>query len=154
MLVDSCYFECVYCKENTVKGEIENMKEEPKNNENTSTQNTGIQKADTNKSIPSIMDILPDGDVFTYPLLDEFLGSKEEKEAVLEEAEVINGSYGESVSLKLNGENFRSNSKAVIAQVKKLQELDAIPVKVNVAQLTGRSGRKYFTLRGKKKEEK
>jgi hypothetical protein len=154
MLIDSCIFECVYCKENNVKGETKNMETETKNNENTSTQSTGIQKADTNKSIRDINDVLPDGTIFLDPLLDKFLDGREEGEAVLEEAEVINGSYGESVSLKLDGEKYRSNSKAVIAQVKMLQELEAIPVKVNVAQLTGRSGRKYFTLRGKRKEEK
>ena len=155
MLVDSCTFECIHCKENSINGKVKTMKDETNSKENTSNQDASIQKADANKSnIPSIQDILPDGNAFSYPLLDHFLGSREEREAVLESAEILNGSYGESVALKLDGEDFRSNSKAVIGQVKQLLELEAIPVKVNVAQLVGKSGRKYFTLRGKRKEEK
>ena len=72
----------------------------------------------------------------------------EKKEGVLEFAEVIKGSYSEFANLTLDGKSFRSNSKTVVAQVKQLQELKSIPVKVIVAQVTGKSGRKYFTLNG------
>ena len=134
MFVDSCIFECYICKQgHKTNYEVKrNMKHETKNQdsgiqntessikENTSTMDTSIQGAGTNKSIPSIEDVLPDGDVFTYPLLEEFHGGKEKKEAILERAEIITGSYGESAALKLNGENYRSNSKAIVSQVKKL----------------------------------
>ena len=132
MFVDSCIFECVYCKSDNMKEET-NIKENSvlKNtesyNENTSNNDTGIQEADTNKSIPSIEDVLPDGDAFTHPLLEVYLDGGKKKEAVLERAEVIDGSYGESVVLMLDGESYRSNSKAIISQVKKLLEMDCIP---------------------------
>ena len=160
MYVDSCVFECDTCKTyNKNNMETRTMKEETKDNDSsskdleskdkdTSIINTSVQDADTNKSIPSIEDVLPDGDAFTHPLLEVYLDGGKKKEAVLERAEVIDGSYGESVVLMLDGESYRSNSKAIIGQVKKLLEMDCIPVKVCVAQVTGKSGRKYYTLRG------
>ena len=66
-----------------------------------------------------------------------------------EEAEIINGSYSDFARLILDGEEFRSNSKTVVLQVKKLLELEMIPVKVCVAEMVGKSGREYHTLRGK-----
>jgi len=163
MKVDSCIFVCDYCRQNTNLNnnkETENMKEKTiekdsvdnnteSENENTSNNITGVQKADDNKSIPSIEDVLPDGDAFGLPLLDSFLGGEKIKTAVLEEAEVINGSYSDFAKLKLDGTEYRSNSKTVVAQVKKLLELEMIPVQVNVAEMTGKSGRNYYTLRGK-----
>lgn len=160
MKMDSCIFECDYCKQNNKNMETEKMKTKPEekdseeNNteskkENTSNNESGVQNADDNKSIPSIEDVLPDGDAFGLPLLDSFLGGEKIKAAVLEEAEVINGSYSDFAKLKLDGTEYRSNSKTVVAQVKKLLELEMIPVQVNVAEMTGKSGRSYYTLRGK-----
>jgi hypothetical protein len=156
MFLDSCIFECESCKEYDIGGR--NMKEDISNNESgskntdsktdTSNIDYSINDLETRDKIPSIEDILPDGEVFSYPLLDEYLGGSEKKEGVLEEAVVVNGGFGESVTLKLDGNMFRSNSKTVVGQVKKLLELKEIPVRVSVAYLVGKSGRKYFTLRG------
>ena len=162
MNVDSCIFECDYCRQeyNNKNMETENMKTKPEDkdsennnteskDENTSNHNTGVQKAEDNKSIPSIEDILPDGDMFSLPLLEHFLDGEKSKEAVLEETEIVNGSYSDFARLKLDSKEFRSNSKTVVAQVKKLLELEMVPVKVCVAEMTAKSGRKYYTLRGK-----
>jgi hypothetical protein len=168
MKVDSCVFECDYCKQenNKENKEIENMKEKTINqdseknnnnsesrNENTSNMDSGVQKAADNKSIPDISDILPDGDMFSLPLLEKFLAGEKSKNGVLEETEIINGSYSDFARLKLDGEEYRSNSKTVIAQVKKLLELEMIPVKVCVAEKIGKSGRTYHTLRGGDKDQ-
>ena len=159
MKVDSCIFECDYCKQ--INKETKNMKpkiedkDSEKNkyteskDENTSNNNTGVQKADDNKSIPDISDILPDGDMFSLPLLEKFLAGGKSKEAVLEETEIVNGSYSDFARLKLDGVEYRSNSKTIVSQVKKLLELEMIPVKVCVAEMVGKTGRKYYTLRGK-----
>ncbi len=164
MKVDSCIFECDYCKQYNKEKEKKNMKTETKNQdsvinntesnkENTSIKDSGVQKADDNKSIPDISDILPDGDMFSLPLLDEFLAGEKKKQAVLEETEIINGSYSDFARLKFNGKEFRSNSKTVVSQVKKLLELEMIPVRVCVAEKIGKSGRKYYTLRGDDKNQ-
>jgi hypothetical protein len=119
---------------------------ESKNND-TKNNDSSIIKADEDK-IPTIESVLPSGEVFSYPLLEEFLGGGEKKQAVLQEAEIITGGYGESVTLKLDDNIFRSNSKTIVRQVKQLQDLGVFPVRVNVAQVKGKSGRRYFTLNG------
>jgi len=132
------------------------MKNEKKTNESVSkntdskndTTNPSIIEADDINKIPSIEDILPNGEVFSHPLLEEFLGGAEKKQAVLTEAEIITGGYGESVTLKLDGNMYRSNSKTIVHQVKTLQDMKKIPIRVNVAQVKGKTGRTYFTLRG------
>jgi hypothetical protein len=86
--------------------------------------------------------------MFSLPLLDVFLAGEKSKEAVLEETEIISGSYSDFARLKLDGKEFRSNSKTVMSQVKKLLELEMIPVRVCVATKTAKSGRTYHTLRG------
>jgi hypothetical protein len=164
MYVDSCIFECDYCKQYSKNfGGNKNMKTETKNQdsvnnnsniteskiENTSIKNSGVQKADDNKSIPCIEDVLPDGDAFGLPLLDNFLNGEKMKQAVLEEAEIINGSYSDFARLSLDGVEYRSNSKTVVSQVKKLLELEMIPIKVSVGEMIGKTGRKYYTLRGR-----
>jgi len=160
MYVDSCIFECDTCKTyNKNNKETRTMKEETKDNDSsskyleskdkdTSIINTSVQDADTNKSIPKIIDVLPDGEMFTLPLLEQYLEGAEKKEGVLEFAEVVKGSYSEFAKLTINGKDFRSNSKTVVSQVKQLLDLKKIPVQVVVAQVTGKSGRNYFTLNG------
>ena len=155
MYADSCLFDCLYCKQNSIGGKRK-MKNEKKTNESVSkntdskndTTNPSIIEADDINKIPSIEDILPNGEVFSHPLLEEFLGGAEKKQAVLTEAEIITGGYGESVTLKLDGNMYRSNSKTIVHQVKTLQDMKKIPIRVNVAQVKGKTGRTYFTLRG------
>jgi hypothetical protein len=130
-------------KEDSVKQSTESL------NSDTSKQSTSIKKAEDRDKIPSIESVLPDGEVFSYPLLEVFLGGGEKKQAVLEQTEIISGGYGESVTLKLDGENYRSNSKTIVRQVKQLLDMSMIPVRVNVGVITGKSGRKYFTLNAK-----
>jgi hypothetical protein len=128
---------------------------------NTGAQNTGTtvpntipgtskQAGDTQTQLPYIDDVLPSGEQFSYPLLDVFLGEVNSKEGDLEHAEIITGSFGDSACLCLNGVWYRSSSQAILGQIKKLLELGKIPVRVNVARATGKTGRVYHTLRGKR----
>jgi hypothetical protein len=118
-----------------------------------STEETGIKKADDRQNI---RDVLPSDVGFGYPLVEEFIGDEDRKNGVLEDAEIIHGSYGESATLKLDGEWYRSGGSVILKEVKALLERDLIPeqgLSVCVAKERGKSGRIYHTLRGGLKDE-
>ena len=124
------------------------------NKQNTSNNsNTSIEASGTIDDVPDINDVLPSSSVFGYPLLDEFLGNNETRPSILNEVEFISGQFGESVGLRLKDTWYRSSSKSILEETKKLFETKNLPVKVVVAKRRSKTGRIYHTLRGGQKEE-
>ena len=112
-----------------------------------------IKKADDRQNIN---DVLPSNEGFGYPLVEEYIGDGDMKKGVLEDAEVIEGSYGESVTLKLDGEWYRSSGSVILKEIKALVERNLIPengLNVYVSKVKGKTGRVYHTLRGGVKTE-
>jgi hypothetical protein len=119
----------------------------------TSNEDTGIKEADDRQSIN---DVLPTDIGFGHPLLEVYLDGSNRRKGVLEEAEIINGSYGESATLKLDGNWYRSGGSVILKEVRALLERDLLPengLSVCVAKERGQSGRAYYTLRGGLKDE-
>jgi len=131
------------------------MFEEEKPVNNTGIQNTSIDSTSKQAvvdDLPSIEDVLSSGGIFDYPLLEEFLGGSDMKPSILNKVEFVTGQFGESVGLLLKDVWYRTGSKSILDETKRLQESDNIPCRVNVAQRRGKTGRTYYTLRGGKKE--
>ena len=91
---------------------------------------------------------------FDLPLLDQFLGSENKKDALLTDASVDSSSFGEFATMTFDGSGkFRSNSQAVIDQIKSLLAMDpnrslTAPVKVHPCIKKNKQGQTYFSLLG------
>jgi hypothetical protein len=125
------------------KGDI-HMEETKKQ---TGTSNTGTD-AGVSGNIPDINELLPSGGSFSYPKLDTFLGMDEKKDAILEEIELLEGSFGKSSALKLDGNWYHSSSEAIRKQCDQLVKINKFPIRVRVAKVRGKNGRIFHTLRG------
>jgi len=142
----------MYKETSIVSDETETVSDDT-NKQDTSIDNTNSNTSiEASKTIPDIHDLLGSNSVFGYPLLDEFLGNNETRPSILNEVEFISGQFGDSVGLKLKDTWYRSSSKSILEETKKLSETKNIPVKVIVARRKSKTGRIYHTLRGGLKE--
>ena len=146
-------------EETSLENNIDKLVEEKEtvsndtNNQYTSTSNNTSTEASSIDEIPDINEVIPSSGIFTYPLLEEFLGDSNTRPSILNEVEFVEGQYGESVGLKLKDTWYRSSSKAILDETKRLQETNNLPCRVYVTKKRGKTGRIYHTLRGEGQNE-
>lgn len=89
---------------------------------------------------------------FDLPLVRDFLGDQDKKNALLVDYSVDESGFGEFAILEFEGDGtFRVNSDAVVDQVKRIiSKFDGEkkPVNVVVSRKTNQSGQEYFSLLG------
>lgn len=92
---------------------------------------------------------------FEAPLIKEYLEGADCRDGLLEGCELQESGFGEFAFLSISDGNggsavsYRSNSDAIIDQVRKLLEFhDRFPVWVHVARKKNKSGQEYYSLIG------